>query len=88
MGKAKWQKLDPQMKDKLSAKRMRPRQVECLIHYPFFALRCGANQFRTQAIVGTKAGFIDSSVSDAWINESREISAMIQGLTRSLKSSG
>jgi len=47
---------------------------------------CG--EFRTQAIVGTKAGFIDSFVSEAWINESREISAMIQGLIRSLKSSG
>lgn len=44
---------------------------------------CG--EFRTQAVVGTRAGFIDSSVSDAWINESREISAMIQGLVRSLK---
>lgn len=44
---------------------------------------CG--EFRTQAVVGTKAGFIDSSVSEAWINESREISAMIQGLIRSLK---
>jgi four helix bundle protein len=47
---------------------------------------CG--EFRTQAVVGTKAGFIDSSVSDAWINESRETSAMIQGLIRSLKTSG
>ncbi len=46
---------------------------------------CG--EFKTQAIVGTKAGFIDSSVSQCWITESREISAMIQGLIRSLKSS-
>lgn len=46
---------------------------------------CG--EFRTQAVVGTKAGFIDSSVSEIWINESREISAMIQGLIRSLKTS-
>ena len=46
---------------------------------------CG--EFRTQAIVGTKAGFIDPSVSQCWIIESREISAMIQGLIRSLKSS-
>jgi four helix bundle protein len=46
---------------------------------------CG--EFRTQAVVGTKAGFIELAVSDTWINESREISAMIQGLIRSLKTS-
>lgn len=44
---------------------------------------CG--EFRTQAVVGTKAGFVEPSVSQGWINESREISAMIQGLVRSLK---
>lgn len=47
-----------------------------------------ANQFRTQAVVGTKAGLIESAVSEVRINESREISAMIQGLIRSLKTSG
>lgn len=47
---------------------------------------CG--EFRTQAVVGTKAEFIDLSVSETWINESRAISAMIQGLIRSLKTSG
>lgn len=47
---------------------------------------CG--EFRTQAVVGTTAGFIDSSVSEAWVNESREFSAMIQGLIRSLKTAG
>ncbi len=45
---------------------------------------CG--ELRTQAVVGTKAGFIESAVSAAWVNESREISAMIQGLIRSLRS--
>ena len=46
---------------------------------------CG--EFRTQAVVGRRAGFVELAVSEAWINESREISAMIQGLIRSLKSS-
>ena len=45
---------------------------------------CG--EFRTQAVVGAKTGFVESAVSEAWISESREISAMIQGLIRSLKS--
>lgn len=44
---------------------------------------CG--EFRTQAIVGMHAGFINESLAACWINESRELSAMIQGLIRSLK---
>jgi four helix bundle protein len=48
--------------------------------------RGSSGEFRTQAVVGTKAGFIESAVSEAWISESCEISAMIQGLIRSLKS--
>ncbi len=45
---------------------------------------CG--EFRTQTVVCSKTGFVEPNVSDAWISESREISAMIQGLIRSLKS--
>lgn len=44
---------------------------------------CG--EFRTQVVVGSKAGFVQLPIADAWVNESREISAMIQGLVRSLK---
>ena len=46
---------------------------------------CG--EFRTQVVVGAKAGLVDKAFSETWISESREISAMIQGLARSLKSS-
>ncbi len=44
--------------------------------------RGSSGEFRTQAIVGTKAGLISSKASDPWINESRELSAMIYALIR------
>lgn len=44
---------------------------------------CG--EFRTQATVGVKAGLLENSIADRWISDSRELSAMIQGLIRSLK---
>jgi len=46
---------------------------------------CG--EFRTQAIVGSKAGMVDPRIAEEWIAQSRSISAMIQGLIRSLQSS-
>ena len=45
---------------------------------------CG--EVRTQAIVGEKVGFIASSTAETWIQETRELSAMIQGLIRSIRS--
>jgi four helix bundle protein len=44
---------------------------------------CG--EFRTQVIVGAKAGLIGNHLADEWIATSRSLSAMIQGLARSLK---
>ena len=44
-----------------------------------------ANQFRTQATVGTKAGLLEPALAEEWISASRTLSAMIQGLIRSLK---
>jgi four helix bundle protein len=45
---------------------------------------CG--ELRTQIVVGSKAGVVEFGIAEVWISESREISAMIQGLIRSLKS--
>ena len=45
---------------------------------------CG--EVRTQAIVGAKVGFISQALSDKWVTESKAISAMIQGLIRSIRS--
>lgn len=44
---------------------------------------CG--EFRTQATVGAKAGLLPSEDAERWILASRQISAMIQGLIRSIK---
>jgi four helix bundle protein len=47
--------------------------------------RGSSGEFRTQTVVGEKANLLDSATADRWIRESRELSAMIQGLIRSLK---
>lgn len=44
---------------------------------------CG--EFRTQATVGQQAGFIDVATANRWIESSRELSAMMQGLLRSFE---
>ena len=47
--------------------------------------RGSSGEFRTQAIVGERAGFIDAEVAGRWGAESRELSAMIQGVIRGLR---
>jgi four helix bundle protein len=42
-------------------------------------------EFHTQATVGKQAGLVDETTSDRWIETSRELSAMIQGLIRALE---
>ena len=44
---------------------------------------CG--EVRTQTIVGSKVGFIAQDVCDHWCQETKQISAMIQGLITSLR---
>ena len=48
--------------------------------------RGSAGELRTQAIVGAKAGLLTQETTNRWEEESRQISAMIQGLIRSLRS--
>jgi four helix bundle protein len=45
---------------------------------------CG--EARTQIVVGSKVGFIVQSIADNWIAETKVISAMIQGLIKSIRS--
>lgn len=47
--------------------------------------RASCGEFRTQAIVGQKAGFIPREITQSWITESKELSAMINGLQRSIR---
>jgi len=48
--------------------------------------RASCGELRTQAIVGVGAGFLSKSIGDDWYRETKELSAMINGLIRSLKS--
>ncbi len=47
--------------------------------------RGSSGEFRTQSIVGHKAKLLQPEKSAEWVEESRQISAMIQGLIRSLR---
>ena len=47
--------------------------------------RGSSGEFRTQSIVGVKAALLEKDRSEKWIQESRELSAMIQGLIRSIE---
>ncbi len=48
--------------------------------------RASCGEVRTQAIVGTKVGFIATEVGEAWVCETKELAAMINGLIRSIRS--
>ncbi len=47
---------------------------------------CG--ELRTQLYIGVRAGFLDREKGDALIAETREVSAMITGLIKAIKSQG
>ena len=47
--------------------------------------RASCGEIRTQIIVGAKVGFLKQAEAERWIQESKEISAMIQGLIRSIR---
>lgn len=49
-------------------------------------VRASCGELRTQTIVGVGAGFLPKPIGDKWYRESKELSAMINGLIRSLKS--
>jgi len=44
---------------------------------------CG--ELRTQIYIGMEIGYIDHTVAKQWIQETREISAILVGLRKSLK---
>jgi four helix bundle protein len=47
-------------------------------------VRSSCGEFRTQVIVGARVGFLKQPEAELWSQESKEISAMIQGLIRSI----
>jgi four helix bundle protein len=54
------------------------------LHYLTIA-RSSCGEVRTQTYVGIDVGYIDGETGQHWIRESREISAMLIGLGRTLK---
>lgn len=47
--------------------------------------RSSCGEVRTQLFIGVDIGYIDQEIGKSWINETREISAMLVGLQRKLK---
>ena len=47
--------------------------------------RASCGEVRTQIIVGMKVGFVSEAVGTEWCDETRELSAMINGLIRSIR---
>jgi four helix bundle protein len=47
--------------------------------------RSSAAELRTQTYIGQEIGYIPKEVAKHWINETKEISAMLIGLERALK---
>jgi len=42
-------------------------------------------EFRAQAYIGIKIGYIDKEIGDSWVSDSNRISAMLSGLMKYLK---
>jgi four helix bundle protein len=47
--------------------------------------RASCAEVRTQVIVGQKAGFIADPIAAAWVQETRELAAILQGLIRAIR---
>ena len=47
--------------------------------------RASCGEVRTQAIVGSRVGFICAETASLWCQETKELAAMINGLTRSIR---
>jgi len=47
--------------------------------------RASCGECRTQTIVGMKVGFIATEIGTPWCQETKQLSAMIQGLIRSIR---
>ena len=47
--------------------------------------RSSCGEVRTQVYIGIDIGYIDGEIGRRWIKESQEISAMLVGLSRSIK---
>ena len=61
----------------------RDSKAEKARHLTIARSSCG--EVRTQVYIGVDIGYIDGEIGRRWIKESQEISAMLVGLSRSIK---
>ena len=61
----------------------RDSKAEKARHLTIARSSCG--EVRTQVYIGIDIGYIDGEIGRRWIKESQEISAMLVGLSRSIK---
>jgi len=61
----------------------RESHKECINFLSYAKGSCG--ELRTQVYIGMDIGYINEESGKLWINETREISAMLVGLMRSIK---
>jgi four helix bundle protein len=50
--------------------------------------RSSLAEARTQIYIGSQIGYLPKETADQWLNETREISAMLTGLMKSIKKEG
>ena len=50
-----------------------------------YIAKASSAELRTQIIIGIEVGYIQENIGERWLNEAKEISAMLVGLSRSLK---
>ena len=62
----------------------RESQKEFLQFLRYAKASCG--ELRTQIYIGQEIGYIEKSMAQAWIQESKEISSMLVGLMKSIRS--
>jgi len=67
------------------AERMERESTPDKIRYLTIARSSGA-EVRTQIYIGIDVGYIDRETGQRWLKESQEISAMLVGLSRSIRS--
>ena len=59
----------------------RDSSKDCIRFLQYSKGSCG--ELRTQIYIGIEIGYIDSTIGKKWIQETRELSAMLVGLIRS-----
>jgi four helix bundle protein len=63
------------------AERASKKDFACFLQYA----KGSCSELRTQIYIGMEVGYVDRNEGSTWVNETREISAMLVGFVRSLQ---